>query len=87
MKPIKMFMLKTCPHCQRALRWMDEVKAEHPEYNALSIAMIEEREQPDVANAYDYYYVPCYYVDEVKVHEGVASKEIVQCVFAGALED
>lgn len=86
MKPIKMFMMKTCPHCQNALRWMDEVKKEQPEYDALQIAMIDERERPDIADAYDYYYVPCYYVGDEKVHEGAASKEIVQNVFVCAYE-
>ena len=32
--------------------------------------MIEESEQPEVADAFDYYYVPTFYVDGVKVHEG-----------------
>lgn len=84
MKPIKMFMMKTCPHSQRAFRWMDEVKAEHPEYKALDITMIDEREEPELANRYDYYYVPTYYVGDEKVHEGAASKEIVEHVFAQA---
>lgn len=84
MKPIKMFMMKTCPYCRRAFGWMDEVKAEHPEYEALDITMIDEREEPETANQYDYYYVPTYYVDGLKVHEGAATKEIVEQVFAQA---
>lgn len=31
--------------------------------------MIEETQHPDIADQYDYYYVPTFYVDGVKVHE------------------
>lgn len=85
MKPITMFMMTTCPYCQRAFGWMDDLKREHPEYETLQITMIDERAQPDVAGRYDYYYVPTYYVGAEKVHEGAASREIVESVFERAL--
>ncbi len=85
MKPITMFMMKTCPHCMRALAWMDEVKRDHPEYQALQITMIDEGEQPELAAKYDYYYVPTFYVGDQKAHEGAASREIIESVFARAL--
>lgn len=84
MKPILMFMMKTCPHCQRAFAWMDEVKQEHPEYAGIEVTMVDEREQPQLAGKYDYYYVPTFYIEGQKVHEGVASKEIIEHVFADA---
>ena len=34
--------------------------------------------------AFDYYYVPCYYVDGVKVHEGHAERADVEAVFRAA---
>lgn len=84
MKPILMFMSKTCPHSQRAFKWMDDVKQEHPEYKDLDITMVDEREEPDRCAKYDYYFIPTYYVDGKKVHEGACSKEIVEQVFADA---
>ena len=36
--------------------------------------MIEETQHPDIADQYDYYYVPTFYVDGVKVHEAEFSK-------------
>ena len=51
----------------------------------VAIEMIEESEQPAVADSYDYYYVPTFYVDGVKAHEGAASKEIVEKVLRSAL--
>lgn len=87
MKPIKMFMMKTCPYCRKAFGWMDECKAEHPEYNDIEVTMVDEREQPALANQYDYYYVPTYYIGDEKVHEGAASREIIDEIFAKAYQD
>lgn len=86
MKQILMFMMKTCPHCQRALAWMDELKRENPQYQTLEITMVDEQRESALANQYDYYYVPTYYVGGIKVHEGAASKAIVRSVFDKALE-
>lgn len=36
------------------------------------------------ADTFDYYYVPCYYVDGVKVHEGHAERADVEAVFRAA---
>ena len=66
MKPVKLFYLKNCPFCRKALRYIDEVKAAHPELAAVDIELIEESEQPAVADGYDYYYVPTFYVDGVR---------------------
>ena len=54
MKPVKLFYLKNCPFCRKALRYIDEAKAAHPELAAVSIELIEESEQPAVADGYDY---------------------------------
>lgn len=63
---------------------MAEVFDEHPEYRDVELTMIDETLEPDVANRYDYWYVPTYYIDDRKVHEGAATKEIVRRVFADA---
>ena len=62
MKPVKLFYLKTCPFCKKALRYIEEAKAAHPELAPIEIEMIEESEEPAVADQYDYYYVPTFYV-------------------------
>ena len=84
MKPVKLFYLKNCPFCRKALRYIDEAKAAHPELAAVGIELIEESEQPAVADGYDYYYVPTFYVDGVKVHEGHAERADVEAVFRAA---
>jgi len=87
MKPILMFVMASCPYCQAARRWMEEVTNERPEYKAIPLTIIDEVQQPELANTYDYHYVPTYYVDGVKAHEGAASKAIVERVFAAAMGD
>ncbi len=86
MKPVKLFYLKTCPFCKKALRYIEEAKKAHPELAPVQIEMIEESEEPDVADQYDYYYVPTFYVDGVKVHEGGIYPEEVEQVLRRALE-
>lgn len=86
MKPVKLFYLKTCPFCKKALRYIDEICAAYPELAAVEIEKIEESEQPEVADRFDYYYVPTFYVDGVKVHEGGIYPDEVEAVLRKALE-
>lgn len=80
-------MFDECPHCQLALKLMDELTAENPEYAKLDIKMINERREPELADQYDYWYVPTYYIGDEKVHEGHAERENVQKVFDLALAE
>ncbi len=86
MKRVKLFYLKNCPFCKKALRYIEELKAEHAELAAVEIEMIEESELPDVADKFDYYYVPTFYVDGVKEHEGGIYPEEVERILRKALE-
>lgn len=86
MKPVLMFIMESCPYCQQALSWMEELSKEDSRYSDIEIKIIDEGLQPDIANQYNYYYVPTYYVDGVKLHEGAASKDIVKKVFERACE-
>lgn len=86
MKPVIMFVTEWCPYCKKALSWMDDIKKQNPEYGDIEIKIIDEELQPHIAKQYTYYYVPTYYVDGVKVHEGAASRNIVSKVFEMALK-
>lgn len=86
MKPVKLFYLRTCPFCKKALRYIEEARAAHPELEAVEIEMIEESDEPEVADTFDYYYVPTFYVDGVKVHEGGIYAEEVEKILRSALE-
>ena len=77
MKPVKLFYLKNCPFCKKALRYIEEARAAHPELAAVGIEM---------ADTFDYYYVPTFYVGGVKVHEGGVYPEEVEKILRSALE-
>ena len=85
MKPIKLFYQARCPFCKRAFNYIDELK-KRPEYKDIIIETIEETEHPDIADQYDYYYVPTYFVGKRKAFEGGTTKEIVRKVFEEASE-
>ncbi len=80
-----LFYLKNCPFCKRALQYIEELKAEHEELRAVEIELIEESEQPEVADRYDYYYVPTFYLGGEKLHEGGIYKEEVEELLRKAL--
>lgn len=85
MKPIKMFMFAACPHCQRALQIIDQLKKENPAYAQIPFEMIDEKLNPAAAEKYDYWYVPTFFVDGKKLHEGTVTYEQVKAVYDRAL--
>lgn len=87
MKEVLMFQLANCPHCRLAHQWMDELFDEYPEWKEIPLRVVDEREEPALADAYEYYYVPTFYVDGRKLHEGHAEKPDVEKVFRAALEE
>ena len=87
MKTIRLFYLKNCPFCRRALQYIDELRTERPELSGLQIEMIEESEQAALADKFDYYYVPTFYVGGRKVHEGGIYKPEVERILLDALSD
>ncbi|MDL2219410.1 glutaredoxin [Ruminococcaceae bacterium OttesenSCG-928-O06] len=86
MKELTLFYLETCPHCKRARAYMQELRDENAEYAAIPIKMVEEKQERQLADSYDYFYVPCYYIGERKVAEGRIDKEGVRTVFDEALK-
>ncbi len=85
MKPVKLFYLRNCPFCRKAMQYIDEARQRCPELRDIEIEMIEESEHPEIADRYDYYYVPTFYVDGVKVHEGGIYPDEVEAVLRKAL--
>ena len=78
--------MESCPYCKSARKWMSEVLKSDAKYNKIPLTVIDEVEEPELAAKFDYYYVPTYYIDDTKVHEGAASFEIVKRVFDSAAE-
>lgn len=86
MKKVTMFITSWCPYCKQAAAYMENLKRENPEYEKLTIEVVDEELHPEISKQFDYYYVPTYYIENEKVHEGVPSLEIVKGVFDRALE-
>ena len=86
-KSIRMFILRGCPYCRSALQWQDEWIRLNPAYQRIPLEIIDESEEYALAKAHDYYLVPTWYVEGVKVHEGAATREIVRQVLEKALEE
>ena len=57
------------------------------EWRDIPLRVIDEREEADLADSYDYFYVPTYYVGGEKVHEGHAEREDVEKVLRLAAEE
>jgi glutaredoxin len=86
MKKILLFHFESCPYCKQARRWIEEARAENPALRAVEIEMIDELRNPKIAWQYDYWYVPTFYVDGCKAHEGACSKEKVKQILETAAE-
>lgn len=78
MKQVKIFYQERCPFCVKAFRYIEELQNEHPEFKDIVFEKIEETKEPEVADTFDYYYVPTFYVDGKKVHEGGIFKPEVE---------
>ncbi|MDD3171531.1 MAG: thioredoxin family protein [Bacilli bacterium] len=87
MKELTYFYLKYCPYCLKAEKLMEEVIKDNPEFSKIKINKIEENTNKEVANSYDYYYVPCFWIEKNKIHEGPVSKKELIDIFLQALKD
>lgn len=87
MKQITMFETGWCPYCRKAHTLMNELIKDNPLYQNLNINVVDEELHPEVAKQFDYYYVPTYYVNSIKIHEGVPTKESIKAVFDLALNN
>lgn len=81
-----MFITSWCPYCKQAFSWIEDLKKENQKYSNIEVTIVDEERQPEIAKQYDYYYVPTFYVDGIKIYEGATSKDIVRQVFEKACE-
>lgn len=86
MKDLTLFYLDYCPYCKRARAYMEELQKEDPRYASIPVKLVEEREEKELADSFDYYYVPTYYIGDEKISEGAIEKDGVRAVFERALE-
>ena len=83
MKDVLMFYLDSCGYCDKARRALDELFAENPAYREIPLTRIEESEQPELADRYDYYAVPSFFIGQEKLfeaHIGMSYEDIKAAV-------
>lgn len=86
MKELTYFYLQTCPYCRKADQLIAELQAQEPRFREISFRKIEEREEKALADSYDYYFVPCFWIGEEKLFEGAPEKEDIRKVLERALK-
>ena len=69
MECLEIFYLTGCPYCAKAKAALAALCSESPAYASVPVRWIEERENPLLADARDYYYVPAIYAGEEKLYE------------------
>lgn len=79
MKKITLFYLSACPYCAQAKRAIKELAGSNPTYAQLQIEAVEESEHPEIADQYDYYYVPSMFVDGRKLYEAHPGESYKEC--------
>lgn len=70
MKELKIFILENCPFCKRALAYLEQY-----DLKDVKVKLIDERKESAIANEYDYYFVPSFFLNEEKIHEGAIDEE------------
>lgn len=85
MNELTLFYLPSCPHCKLAIRLLDELQKENPEYAKISVKRIDESREKALAESYDYWYVPSFWLGGEKLHEGHAERADVKRVLDAAL--
>lgn len=80
MKKVKCFYLKECPYCIQAQKAVKELKEKNPQYQPIDIEWIEETEQPDIIDQYDYYATPSMFIDHTKLYEAHLYETYEECL-------
>ena len=84
MPKVTMFILETCPYCIKA-RKINEKLLKEEQFRDIEIELVDEKKQAALADTFDYYYVPSYYLGREKLHEGAAEEADVRAAFERAL--
>lgn len=87
MKTLYMMVTSWCPHCKNAKAWIEELQKEKAEYQKIDLQIVDEETDPRAESlAFDYYYVPTFFLGKEKLHEGVTKRELVEDALQQALK-
>ena len=74
MKTVTIFYLEGCPYCRNARRALASLLEEKPAYAGIDVRWVEENREKEIAEQYDYYYVPSVFAGEKKLYEANPSE-------------
>lgn len=86
MKKITVFYQPMCPFCKHAFNFIKELTAENDSFRSIEWEMIDELKEPVLADTFDYYYVPSFYSEGKKMHEGGIYKEELRVMMQSVLD-
>lgn len=86
MKKITVFYQPMCPFCKNAFKFIDELIAENGLFKEIEWEKIDELKEPALADQYDYYYVPAFYADGKKLHEGGIYKDEIKKLIQSVID-
>lgn len=86
MKELTYFYLKNCPFCKKANRMIEDITAAEQRLAGVPIKRIEESEEHELADSYDYFYVPCFFLGDRKLFEGDPSEQDIKTVLEAAFD-
>jgi hypothetical protein len=84
MSKLTYFYLPSCPHCRLAAP-VSRALAEDSRYRMLRLSASTSPPK-SACRKIDYWYVPCFYMGDQKIHEGHAEKSDVKAVLDRALK-
>jgi thiol-disulfide isomerase/thioredoxin len=85
MNELYYFKLKFCPYCIRVNGFLEELLKDE-RYKSIKIRTIDESKERELANSYDYYLVPTFFLNGKKLYEGIMTKEDLKKVLEEALK-
>ena len=77
---MKLFILPDCPYCKQTIKWIKELK-EDVKYQNIDIQLIDKSQEVELADSYDYYYVPALFDGNCKYIEGATTYQELKSVF------
>lgn len=87
MKTIEMIYSVTCKYCRQAFGLIEELCRSKEEYKKIEIRYMDTDRDQELLKDRKYTCVPCFYIDNEIVMEGVPTKEKMEAVFSYAYED
>lgn len=79
MKKVTWFVMTGCPYCRQSLKALEELKKSNDAYRDVVVEQINETVEPEIADKYDYYYVPSMFIGDEKLYESHPGETYDEC--------